>query len=235
VQLALTCNHDGSPSRYVATWTDLEHRTGYSRRAVAKGLREVEGLEEVTPDHRGGGRGKATCNPGSGAPHGRDRRVRGAAVLMADDDLRPGQVAKLTTTPPLPAELVDGVLDATDAERAAAVAELADRTREWLEQIGALKPSASVLDLDFRRLCALAGAFVTVEPWWKFPPYQQHSLGTMLKIVPADHARWAEWLLRWGGFLPPADPTESPEPGSRVGRQRRPRLLRTGGQRDRRR
>ena len=44
VQLVLTCNHDGSPSRYVATWADLEHRTGYSRRAVAKGLREVEGL-----------------------------------------------------------------------------------------------------------------------------------------------------------------------------------------------
>jgi hypothetical protein len=60
VQLALTCNHDGSPSRYVATWADLEHRTSYSRRAVAKGLREVEGLEEATPDRRGGGRGKAT-------------------------------------------------------------------------------------------------------------------------------------------------------------------------------
>jgi hypothetical protein len=60
VQLALTCNHDGSPSRYVATWADLEHRTGYSRRAVAKGLREVEGLEEAAPDRRGGGRGKAT-------------------------------------------------------------------------------------------------------------------------------------------------------------------------------
>jgi hypothetical protein len=35
----------------------------------------------------------------------------------------------------------------------------------------------------------------------------------MLKIVPADHARWAEWLLRWGGFLPPPDPAESPERG----------------------
>jgi hypothetical protein len=127
------------------------------------------------------------------------------------DDLNPETVAKLTATPPLPAELVDEVLDATDAERAAAAAELADRTREWLESIGALKPSVSVLDLDCRRMLALAGVFETVERWWKFPLYQQHSLGAMLKIVPAEHARWVEWLLRWGGFLPPPDPAESPK------------------------
>jgi hypothetical protein len=126
------------------------------------------------------------------------------------DDLRPETVAKLTATPPLPAELVHQVLDATDEERAAAAAELADRTREWLEQIGALKPSASVLDLDFRRMLALAGVYETVQRWWSFPPYQQHSLGMMMKIIPAKHAAWAEWLLRWGGFLPPADPTEPP-------------------------
>jgi hypothetical protein len=104
---------------------------------------------------------------------------------MADNDLRPEQVAKLVATPPLPTELVDEVLDATDAERAAAAAELADRTRQWLESIGALKPSASVFDLDYRRLSALAAVWATVEKWWRFPPYQQHSLGMMLKIIPA--------------------------------------------------
>jgi hypothetical protein len=122
------------------------------------------------------------------------------------DDLDPGMVAKLTADPSLPAELVDSVLDATDAERAAAAAELADRTREWLESIGALKPSASVLDLDFRRLCALAGVFGTLERWWRFPPYQQHTLGRLLKIIPGEHARWVEAVLTWGGFLPPAVP-----------------------------
>jgi hypothetical protein len=122
------------------------------------------------------------------------------------DDLRPEQVTKLTAASPLPAELTDAILDATDAERAAAAAVLADRTREWLERVGALKPSASVLDLDFRRLSALAAVWVTVERCWRFPPYQQHSLGTMLKIIPADHARWVEQMLRHGGFLPPADP-----------------------------
>lgn len=130
------------------------------------------------------------------------------------DDLDPETVNQLTSSPPLPAELVDQVLDATDEERAAAAAELVERTREWLESIGALKPSASVLDLDYRRILALAGVYETVEKWWRFPPYQQHSLGTMLKIVPAEHARWVEWLLRWGGFLPPPDPAESPQPGA---------------------
>jgi hypothetical protein len=79
------------------------------------------------------------------------------------DGLHPEVVAKLAASPPLPAELVDQVLDATDEERQAAAAELADRTRTFLESIGALKPSASVLDLDYRRLCALAGVFGTIE------------------------------------------------------------------------
>ncbi len=73
---------------------------------------------------------------------------------MPDDQLRPEVVAALSEPAHLPGSLVDEVLDATDAERAAAAAELADRTREWLESIGALNPSASVLDLDFRRLLA---------------------------------------------------------------------------------
>jgi hypothetical protein len=46
--------------------------------------------------------------------------------------------------------------------------------------------------------------FACVERWWRFPPYQQHTLGAMLKIIPGEHARWVEWLLRWGGFLSPA-------------------------------
>ena len=130
-------------------------------------------------------------------------------------DLRPEQVAKLTTTPPLPAELTDTILDSTDAERMAAAAELADRSREWLERIGALKPSASVLDLDFRRLGALAAVWATIEEWWKFPPYQQHTLGMMLKIIPPGHARWVEEVLAWGGFVPPPDPADEVPPRGR--------------------
>jgi hypothetical protein len=128
------------------------------------------------------------------------------------DDLRPDVVASLSQPAHLPAELVDQVLDATDTERAAAAAELLDSTRAFLEQAGVLKPSASVLDLDYRRLCALAGVFGTVEFWWRFPPYQQRSLGSMLKTIPADRARWVEQVLSWGGFLPPADPAEPPDP-----------------------
>jgi hypothetical protein len=126
-------------------------------------------------------------------------------------DLDPDVVAALTEPAQLPAGLVDQVLDASDEERAAAAAELLDQTRAFLEQAGVLKPSASVLDLDYRRLCALAGVFGTVERWWRFPPYQQHSLQTMLKIVPATHARWVEQVLAWGGFLPSPDPAEPPD------------------------
>ena len=121
------------------------------------------------------------------------------------DDLHPDRVARLTADRPLPQDLLDEVLDASDTERAAAAAELADRTREWLEQVGALKPSASVLDLDYRRVSALAAVWATVDKWWRFPLHTQRSLGDMLKIVPADHARWVEQMLRHGGFLPPAD------------------------------
>jgi hypothetical protein len=59
-QLALGCNHDGS-NVYALTWDELAHRTGWSRRAVAKGLREIEDLAEASPTaRRGGGRGLAT-------------------------------------------------------------------------------------------------------------------------------------------------------------------------------
>jgi hypothetical protein len=91
---------------------------------------------------------------------------------VPDDQLRPEVVAALSEPVHLPTDLVDQVLDATDAERAAAAAELADRTRQFLAQIGALKPSASVLDLDYRRLGALTAVWATIERWWKFPPYQ---------------------------------------------------------------
>jgi hypothetical protein len=126
---------------------------------------------------------------------------------MADDALRPEVVAALSEPAHLPAELVDQVLDASDPERAAAAAELLDSTRAFLEQAGVLKPSASVLDLDYRRMCALAGVFGTIEYWWRFPLHQQRSLGAMLKIVSPERARWVQQVLTWGGFLPP-----EPEP-----------------------
>ena len=63
---------------------------------------------------------------------------------MTDDQLRPGQVAKITAAPPLPAQLADDILDSTEAELAAAAAQLADDTREWLERVGrSSRPAAS--------------------------------------------------------------------------------------------
>jgi hypothetical protein len=126
------------------------------------------------------------------------------------DDLRPEVVAALSEPAQLPAGLVDRVLDATDAERAAAAAELADRTRSFLEQVGMLKPSASVLDLHHDQVQVLAAVYGIVMSWWAQPGYRDRPLGHMLKVVPADVAQATAGLLRWAGFLPPepADPEE---------------------------
>ena len=123
---------------------------------------------------------------------------------MADDQqLRPDVVAALAEPQQLPADLVDQALDATDAERAAAAAELADRTRQFLEQTGAIRPSASVLDLHHDQVQILAAVYGTVGPWWTGPGYRQRPLGHMLKVVPPDVADTTSRLLRAAGFLPP--------------------------------
>jgi len=129
-------------------------------------------------------------------------------VVAVADDLRPSQVAKITATPPLPAELVDAVLDSTDEELAAAITQKADDTREWLEQIGALKPSASILDLDHDQLQVLATVYAVVWRWWASPGYRERPLNSILKVAPAEISEAAMRLLRLGGFLPP----ESAEP-----------------------
>jgi hypothetical protein len=121
------------------------------------------------------------------------------------DDLRPGVVAALAEPQQLPAALVDQALDATDAERAAAAGVLADRTRAFLEQAGAIRPSASVLDLHHDQVRLLAAVYGIFGPWWAQPGYHQRPLGHMLKVVPADVAAATEQLLRLAGFLPPAE------------------------------
>jgi hypothetical protein len=122
---------------------------------------------------------------------------------VPDDQLRPDVVAALVEPQRLPAALVDQALDATPAERHAAAAELADRTRAFLEQTGALRPSTSVLDLRHDQVRLLAAVYGTVGPWWNQPGYRQRPLGHMLKVVPADVAAATEQLLRLAGFLPP--------------------------------
>jgi hypothetical protein len=122
------------------------------------------------------------------------------------DRLRPEVVAALTSTPPVPAEVVDQVLDASDAEREAAAAELLDSTRAFLEQTGALKRSASVLDLRHDQLALLAAAYGFVYPWWAQPGYRDRPLGDLLKVVPTTVAAQAMRALRAAGFLPPDKP-----------------------------
>jgi hypothetical protein len=122
---------------------------------------------------------------------------------MPDDQLRPEVVAALTEPAPLPADLVDQVLDATDPERQAAADQLLDQTRQFLEQAGVLRPSIGALDLRQRTVVALSAVYGTVEGVWRQPAYTDRPLGDVLKVVDADRAAWAIALLRWGGLLPP--------------------------------
>jgi hypothetical protein len=119
------------------------------------------------------------------------------------DDLRPEQVAKITATPPLPAELTDAILDSSPEELAAAIDQKADDTREWLEQLGKLPPSRSVLDFPFGQRQYLVAAWGLLAPWGLQPGWDAHSFRNLQKVVPSDIAEAVDRLLRWGGFLPP--------------------------------
>ena len=119
------------------------------------------------------------------------------------DDLRPEVVAALTETQQLPAERVDQVLDATDAEREAAAGLLLERTRAFLEQAGVLRPSVGIMDLSYRTAVAITAAFGTIEGTWRQPAYIDRPLGDVLKIVNPAQAAWVGGVLRWGALLPP--------------------------------
>jgi hypothetical protein len=119
------------------------------------------------------------------------------------DQLRPEVVAALTTPRPPPADLVDQVLDATDAERAAAAADLADRTRAFLEQAGVLRPSASVLDLHHDQVALLAAAYGLLSGWWAQPGYRGPSPGGPAQGRPRRRRRRDRSAAAAGRVPPP--------------------------------
>jgi hypothetical protein len=119
------------------------------------------------------------------------------------DQLRPEVVAALAEPAQLPAEVVDRVLDASDAERVAATDLLLDRTRRKLEEAGILRPSIGVMDLRYRTVAALAATLGTVDGIWRQPAYLDRPLGDVLKVADPRAAAWAVAVLRWGGLLPP--------------------------------
>ena len=119
------------------------------------------------------------------------------------DDLRPEVVAALTEPQQLPAELVDQVLDATDAEREAAAGALLEQTRAFLEQAGVLRPSVGIMDLSYRTATAICATLGTVQGVWSQPAFMDRPLGDVLKVVSAREAAWVVGVLQWGGPLPP--------------------------------
>jgi hypothetical protein len=125
---------------------------------------------------------------------------------VPDDQLRPEVVAALTQTAQFPADLVDQVLDASDAEREAAAGLLLEQTRALLEQAGVLRPSVGIMDLSCRTAAAICATFGTIDGIWSQPAYQHRPLGHVLKVVRASEAAWVVGVLRWGGLLPPDQP-----------------------------
>jgi len=112
-------------------------------------------------------------------------------------------VAALAEPAHLPADVVDRVLDASDAEREAAAGLLLERTRAFLEQAGVLRPSVGIMDLSYRTAVAITAAFGTIEGTWRQPAYIDRPLGDVLKIVDPAQAAWVVGVLRWGALLPP--------------------------------
>jgi hypothetical protein len=104
------------------------------------------------------------------------------------DAPHPERVARLTATPPLPQDLVDAILDSSDAERAEAVAELFRRM---------------VMALDFRAAAAISAAFGTICGTWAQPAYATRPMSDVVKVVSAKEADWIDGVIRWGAPQPP--------------------------------
>jgi hypothetical protein len=120
-------------------------------------------------------------------------------------------VRRVLATPPLPAELTDAILDSTDEELAASAAQLADDTREWLERVGALKPTRSILDLGHDQLVVISAVYGMVMSWWAQPGRRDRPLGQLLKVVRPTWPRRSCGCSAWPGF----SPRDRPNPRSR--------------------
>jgi hypothetical protein len=122
------------------------------------------------------------------------------------DELRPEVLADLTRARGLSPEQGDALLDSTPAEREAASHLLLERTRDMLTQAGVLPAQRTVLDLDYGRVVALAGAFGVAVRWWAQPGWRDRTLGDMLKVIPADQAALIHRFLVLGGWLAEVPP-----------------------------
>jgi hypothetical protein len=69
-------------------------------------------------------------------------------------------------------------------------------------QVGALKPTRSILDLSHDQLVVISAVYGLVMPWWTQPGWRNRPLGQLLKVIPTDTAEAVMRLLHMAGFLP---------------------------------
>jgi hypothetical protein len=128
-----------------------------------------------------------------------------------DPPVRPAVVQAMLAAldDPDPDRLDDALVllaDASPAELAAASRQHAVNYLDLLVDLGWLRRTKTVMDLDLRTLLALAAVMGEMSAWWPQPILQDRPLGDVLKVIPADVAERVMALLRRGGLLPSDDP-----------------------------
>jgi hypothetical protein len=127
------------------------------------------------------------------------------AVSRNETEVRAERVEVLTRVAVLTDEQLDALLDSTEAERESAARVSRDAAVELLRLAGVLPPRpATVLDLDLRRVVALAAVYHDLQSWWPQPGLEERPLVDLLKVIPRVAER-VVWRLRWAGWLPPKE------------------------------
>jgi hypothetical protein len=121
------------------------------------------------------------------------------------EPLRPEVVAALSQPAHLPAELVDQVLDASDAERAAAFPLLVEEDRRIRERAGFPPLPRSIMDVKLVHLEQAAAIYGLVYGYARQPGLHGGTLGDLLKVVDRDTAETVHKFLVWFDLLPPED------------------------------
>jgi hypothetical protein len=127
------------------------------------------------------------------------------------DELRADVVARLALLDlrrGLSGEDADLLAAATPEERVAAGRALMARSAEHLQAAG--WGITRVGSLTLRQAISIAAAIGFLRHVWTHTPYQNLDLDHALMIAPERDARWAAWMLRWGGWDGYADAPEPP-------------------------
>jgi hypothetical protein len=138
-------------------------------------------------------------------------------MMPMTDEVRPEVVARLAVLDlrrGLSGDDAELLASATPEERVAAGRALMERSAEHLQAGG--YGIARVGSLTLRQVLSIAGAVGFLRRVWAFGPNQRLDLDHALMIADEREARWAAWLLRWGGwdgFEDAPEPPWEPPPG----------------------